>query len=353
MVVGNGASRDTGLIRTLILMGKLLGSLVLLTLLAGLAFQWCATRLDERRYPMPGVLVQLHGHRMHLDCRGQGRPTVVFEAGLGDTSATWALVQPAVAQFTRACSYDRPGLGWSEESSDPRDTLHVVAELHELLLKAHIDGPYILVGHSFGGLNQLVFESLHPDEVAGIVLVDSSYPDQMSRLPGISPEEYAAEMKWKVLAAPLGLQRLAGWCRDDYTFPNISTAWQQVAPVDIALDCRTSTFRATRDEMLAFRKSGKEAASVTTLHALPLIVLSHDPQIGLGAPDQIAAETEKQWNTMQEQLRSLSTNSKRVIARTSMHYVESYRPELVIHAIEEVFAASKTGHTIAAATSEQ
>ena len=337
----------------LVLVGKVVLSIAVLILVAGLAFQWCATKLDERRYPMPGVLVEVNGHRIHLDCRGQGSPTVLLDAGLGDSASTWALVQPEVAKFTRVCSYDRPGLGWSEPSPGPRDTRHVAAQLEELLQQAHIAGPYLLVGHSFGGYNQLFFQSIHPDQVVGIVLVDSSHPDQENRLPGMTMEEYAADMHRKALGAPFGVQRLMGWCRDDYTFPNVSQAWQQVAPVSIALDCRSSVFPTTLDEMLAFRESGKQVAVVKTLHALPLIVLSHDPHIGLGFPPDVAAEGEKQWNAMQEELRALSTNSKRVIARTSMHYVESYRPELVIHAIREVYTAAGTGQNIAGATSEQ
>jgi pimeloyl-ACP methyl ester carboxylesterase len=298
-------------------------------------------------------MVEVNGHKIHLDCRGQGSPTVVLDAGLGDSASTWSLVQPEVAKFTRVCSYDRPGLGWSEASSGPRDTRHVAAQLHDLLLQAHIAGPYLLVGHSFGGYNQLVFQSLYPDQVVGIVLVDSSHPDQGNRLPGPKMEQYAADMRWKARAASFGVQRLMGWCRDDYTFPNAPQAWQQVAPVSIALDCRSSVFPATYDEFLAFRESGRQVAAVTTLHALPLIVLSHDPQVGIGFPPAVAAEGEKQWNAMQEELRALSTNSKRVIARTSMHYVESYRAELVIQAIREVFTAASTGQTITAATSEQ
>jgi pimeloyl-ACP methyl ester carboxylesterase len=335
------------------LAAKVVVSVVVLILAAGLVFQWCATKLDERRYPMRGVMVDVNGHRMHLDCRGQGGPTVVMDAGLGDSASTWSLVQPEVAKFTRVCSYDRPGFGWSDPASVPRDTRHVAAQLEDLLQQAHIDGPYLLVGHSFGGYNQLMFQSLHPDQVVGIVLVDSSHPDQGNRLPGPNMEQYAADMRWKARLAPFGVQRLMGWCRDDYVFPNAPVAWQQVAPVSIALDCRTSVFPTTVDEMHAFSESGKQVAAVTTLHALPLIVLSHDPRVGIGFPPEVAAEGEKQWNAMQEELRGLSTNSKRVIARGSMHYVESYRAELVIQAIREVFTAAQTGKTIAAATTEQ
>ena len=337
----------------LVFAGKVMVAVAVSSLAAGLIFQWCATKVDERRYPMPGVMVEVDGHQMHLDCRGEGSTTVVLDAGLGDSASTWALVQPEVAKFTRVCSYDRPGLGWSEKSSGARDTRHVAAQLKDLLLQAHIPGPYLLVGHSFGGYNQLVFQSLYPDQVVGIVLVDSSHPDQGDRLPGPSMEQYAAEMHWKALAAPFGLQRLMGWCRDDYTFPNAPQAWKQVAPVSIALDCRSSVFPATYDEFLAFRESGRQVAAVTTLHALPLIVLSHDPQVGIGFPPESAAEGEKQWDAMQEELRALSTNSKRVIARTSMHYVESYRAELVIQAIREVFTAAGTGQKLTAGTSEQ
>lgn len=337
----------------LILAGKALLSLAVLLLVAGLVFQWSTTKLDEHRYPMPGEMVEVNGRRMHLDCRGQGSPTVVFDAGLGDSASTWSLVQPEVAKFTRACSYDRPGLGWSDPASVPRDSQHVAAQLEDLLQQAHIAGPYLLVGHSFGGYNQLVFQSLYPDQVVGIVLVDSSHPDQEHRLPGPSMDGYAADLRRKTLGSPFGLQRLMGWCRDDYTFPNAPQAWQQVAPVSIALDCRTPVFRTTYDEMLAFHESGKQVAAVTTLHALPLIVLSHDPQVGAGFPPNVSAEAEKQWNAMQEELRALSTNSKRVIARTSKHYIESYRPELVIQAIHEVYTAAKTGQTITAATTTQ
>ncbi|MGA2848281.1 MAG: alpha/beta fold hydrolase [Terracidiphilus sp.] len=337
----------------LALAGKVVVAVAVLTLAAGLIFQWSATKLDERRYPMPGVLVEVNGHRMHLDCRGQGSPTVVMDAGLGDSASTWSLVQPEVAKFTRVCSYDRPGFGWSGAASVPRDTKHVAAQLHDLLQQAHIEGPYLLVGHSFGGYNQLMFQSLYPDQVVGIVLVDSSHPNQENRLPGPTMEDYAADLRWKARLAPFGVQRLMGWCRDDYVFPNAPEAWQQVAPVSIALDCRTPVFPTTLDEMYAFRESGKQVAAVTTLHALPLIVLSHDPQVGIGFPPEVAAEGEKQWNAMQEELRGLSTNSKRVIARGSMHYVESYRAELVIQAIREVFNAARTGQTITAATTEQ
>ena len=329
-------------------------TLLLLLIVAGLACQWVATRIDNRRYPMPGILVDVNGHRMHLDCSGAGSPTVVMDAGLGDSSVTWALVQREVATFTRACSYDRPGYGWSDGAKVPRDSLAVARQLHALLAAAAIPGPYLLVGHSFGGLNQLVFHSLYPSEVAGIVLVDSSHPDQLDRLPpDVSIEAAEASTKYRPLLAWLGLGRLLGWCRDDYTFPNVGAAWQKIAPEAIAVDCRTAAFRATRDEELAFRLSTREAGASGSLGALPLVVLSHDPHVGIGFPPAEAAQGEAAWNQMQEELRGLSTNSRRVIARGSSHYVESYRPELVITAIREVDDAARNGTSLAAPTTTQ
>lgn len=330
------------------------GTSLLLLIVAGLVYQWAATRIDDRRYPMPGVLVEVDGHRMHLDCRGSGSPAVVMDAGLGDSSVTWALVQPEVATFTRACSYDRPGYGWSDGAKVPRDSQAVARQLHALLAAAGIPGPYLLVGHSFGGLNQLVFRSLYPNEVAGMVLVDSSHPGQLDRLPpDVSIEADEAATNYRPLGAWLGLGRLLGWCRDDYTFPKVGEAWQKVAPEAIAVDCRTAVFRATQDEELAFRLSTREAAASGSLGALPLVVLSHDPQVGIGFPPPEAAQGERAWNQMQEELRGLSTNSRRVIARGSSHYVESYRPELVITAIREVDDAARNGTSLAATTTTQ
>jgi pimeloyl-ACP methyl ester carboxylesterase len=322
-------TRSGSSVRWAKLLGKGAASLLALLLVAGLAYQRLATWQDSRHFPMPGIAVSVQGRTMHLDCRGKGSPTVLLDAGLGDSSATWALVQPEVATFTRVCAYDRPGLGWSEEASRPRDSHEVAVEVQELLTNAHIGGPYILVGHSFGGYNQLVFRSLHPEEVVGMVLVDSSHPDQLNRFPAaFSPEAYAAKMRYRVLAAPFGLGRVLGWCRDDYTFPNVPASWQKIAPITIALDCRSATFRASNAEELAFRQSGREAAATASLGNVPLIVLSHDPKVGAGFPPPYAGQAELDWSKMQEELRALSSNSKRVIATGSMHYVESYRPEL-------------------------
>src|SRR5918993_2783805 len=156
---------------------------LLVLAVVGVIYQAIATELDERAYPPPGKLVDVGGHSLHINCVGQGGPTVILEAANGGTSAHWTRVQQEVARATRVCAYDRAGLGWSEPGPEPRDAKQVSSELHTLLKGANIEGPYVLVGHSFGGLYVRTYAARYPDEVAGVVLVDSSSPKQVSHQP--------------------------------------------------------------------------------------------------------------------------------------------------------------------------
>src|SRR5215210_6539689 len=129
-------------------------------------------------------MVGVGGYRLHINCVGQGNPTVVLDAGSGGMSAHWVRVQREVSGTTRVCAYDRAGMGWSEMGPDPRDAKQITSELHTLLKGAGIEGPYVLVGHSFGGMYMQTYAARYPDEVAGVVLVDSSTdPDQFSHQP--------------------------------------------------------------------------------------------------------------------------------------------------------------------------
>jgi hypothetical protein len=156
---------------------------VLALAVIGAVYQAVATEIDQRAYPPPGEMVDIGGHRLHIDCVGQGSPTVILESGLGNMSADWANVQPEVAKTTRVCTYDRAGTGWSEPGPEPRDPQQIARELHTLLGNARIDGPYVLVGQSFGGLFVRMYAARFPQEVEGMVLVDASHPDMWTRLP--------------------------------------------------------------------------------------------------------------------------------------------------------------------------
>ncbi|MCU1298806.1 MAG: alpha/beta hydrolase fold protein [Acidobacteriaceae bacterium] len=311
--------------------------LILVAVVAGAAFQSVEAHFEASRYPFPGTLVDIGGERLHINCTGQGSPTVIMDAGLGDSSVTWELVQPEVSKFTRVCSYDRAGYGWSEGPTQPRTTGNIVSELERLLSAAHVSGPYILVGHSFGGFNVRVFASRHLDQVAGMVLVDSSHPDQLNRFPpSAQPESVMRHYEIGIWTMPLGVPRILGWCRDDYTFPNQPLAWTRIAPEAIALDCQPLTWHTLLAEELEFRENSRAVAATGTLGDKPLVVLSHDPEVGSGFPPAEAPSAERAWTDMQEELRHLSSRSKRIVAKSSGHYIEVYRPELVINAVRDI-----------------
>jgi pimeloyl-ACP methyl ester carboxylesterase len=157
----------------------LIGSAVFVTLvvLAGLVLQEIGSARDARRFLPPGQMVDVGGHQLHICATGRGSPTVVLDSGFPGSSLSWTYVQPEVTRFTRACSYDRAGLGWSDAGPMPRTTRQIVEELHALLRNAQVKGPYVLVGHSFGTFTVRLYASTYPDEVAGIVLLD---PIQLS-----------------------------------------------------------------------------------------------------------------------------------------------------------------------------
>jgi pimeloyl-ACP methyl ester carboxylesterase len=144
---------------------------------AGTIYQLVATKRDQRKLgPAPGEMVSVGNHKLHINCMGEGSPTVILESGAPATSIEWsAWVQPEVAKATRVCAYDRAGLGWSESGPGPRDAEQITSELHTLLENAGIESPYILVGHSVGGHHVRVYAERYPDEVAGMVLVDVTH----------------------------------------------------------------------------------------------------------------------------------------------------------------------------------
>lgn len=139
---------------------------------AGLAYQYFGSRRDKRRFPPPGRLFAVNNGRLHLREQGTGSPAVILEAGIAGSSIGWALVQPRIAEFTRVCSYDRAGLAWSDPSAKSVCVDQMVSDLGALLAVAQVPPPYVLVGHSFGGLLARAYAHMNPDKIAGLVLVD-------------------------------------------------------------------------------------------------------------------------------------------------------------------------------------
>ncbi|MEM9655671.1 MAG: alpha/beta hydrolase, partial [Actinomycetota bacterium] len=187
-------------------------AVVALVALAGMTYQAAASSIDDRNHPAPGVLVDVGGHRLHLWCTGSGTPTVVLESGLGGFSHDWSHLQPDIAVQTRVCSYDRAGYGWSEDADSPLRSAEVATGLQRLLSNAGEEGPFVLVGHSLGGLHVRSFARQYPDEVAAIVLVDSSHENQASRLTMLDPLDdlTLAGLRTCTRLSPFGLPRLLG-----------------------------------------------------------------------------------------------------------------------------------------------
>jgi len=311
------------------LLRKLLRGLVVLIVLmavAGFLYENISEARDRRFNPMEGELVDVGGRKMHIDCTGQGGPTVILDSGLGDTYISWRKVQPEIAKFVRVCSYDRAGLGYSDSSPLPRTSSVMATELHVLLRAAGVAPPYVLVGHSMAGYDVRLFANAYRDEVAGMVLVDASHPDQENRFPA---ELKSMEGSWNREAEfveytmPFGIPRLLGLCEDD--------------PVQRAADCNWHSAREGLAEMKAFSQSAAQTAATAPLGNIPLAVLSHDPdKPSAEMPPDLAKSTNEIWEKMQEELAHLSTRGTQAIAKNSSHYIQSDRPELVIEAVHNI-----------------
>jgi len=151
--------------------------------ITGALYEMIGRWRDARRFPRRGHFVHAGSLRMNIDCSGQGSPTVILESGSGGPSLDWLMVQPEVAKFSRVCSYDRAGYGWSDSGPEPRSSLQIAHELKQLLQAAGEKGPYVLAGHSMGGYDIRVYAGQYPNDVAGMVLVDASHEDQELRAP--------------------------------------------------------------------------------------------------------------------------------------------------------------------------
>jgi pimeloyl-ACP methyl ester carboxylesterase len=284
-----------------------LGVLALLVALgaAGLAYQAIATANDRRAYPPPGDLVDVGGHRLHIHCTGaaDAAPTVILDAGSGMASPAWGLVQPAVAAATRVCAYDRAGNGWSEAGPDPRDGRQIASELRALLDRAAIGGPYVLVGHSLGGLYMRAFADAYPNDVAGLALVDSSHPDQRERSPAIRSELESFRGLLSALPAitRLGIVRLAG----------LGITGTPDLPPDprgamTAFAASPEQYVTMLKELDAFPASADVVRPHADYGALPLAVVT-------------AGESTPEWLTMQTELGGLSSNSTHRIINGATH----------------------------------
>ncbi len=310
----------------------LLVLVVLLVLLAaaGLLYQGIASAVDASRYPASGKLINVGGYRLHINCIGTGSPTVILDAGLGGSSLDWSLVQPEVATFTRVCSYDRAGYGWSDYGPKPRTSGRIVAELHTLLIGAGIPGPYILVGQSFGGLNVRLYAYTYPQEVAGMVLVDASHENDPTALKAIMDGQQ--QLSTCQHFAPFGVVRLLG-SLNQFISPYPS-AIQAVVKAHLY---QTRFCGTWYDESAAWDESISQVLTARAQHSLghlPLVVITHGKDL------------DASWQALQNDLAGLSSNSTHVIASMSGHAIMFDQPDLVIAAIRQIVTKNlNAGHS--------
>src|SRR5215212_3983263 len=266
----------------------------------------CGIQQRNSTEPGDGQLIDVGGHRLRLSCTGAGTPTVVLEPGAGEMSSNLGWIAPAVARNTRVCVYDRAGRGWSEPASTAQDGAQIATDLHTLLERGHVPGPYVMAGHSFGGLYVLTFAARYPDEVAGMVLVDSTAPASTTN-PGAASLGHGGSSNGMrrvsalvSTAARLGLARL-------YAQSAFGSLPPRSRDEVRASDATPSTLRSTIDEYVQANASTQEAASLRNFADKPLVVLT----AGIGSDATHLAD--------QNHLATLSTNSAHRIIDGATH----------------------------------
>ena len=319
-------------------------SIALLLALTGTLYEVVGRWRDSRRFPQRGHFVQVGSIKMNIDCSGQGTPTVILESGSGGPSIDWLMVQPEIAKFTRVCSYDRAGYGWSDSGPEPRSSLQIAHELKQLLQAAGEEGPYLLVGHSMGGYDIRVYTGLYPSDVVGMVLVDASHEDQGLRAPESIrkwQQDDRKEPTWKKLKYFFQLH--LGWARltADRDAPEF---WPKPFREEEAfLTLPTKHQFAVIDEDQVFSTlSADQVRHSGNLRDRPLVVLTATRQDDISSeiPAKDAQAEEDLWvHELQPDLARLSTRGTQIVVDSS-HELPMEHPEVVVSAIHDVWLAT-------------
>jgi pimeloyl-ACP methyl ester carboxylesterase len=315
----------------------------LLCWIVGACYQTFARSADRDAYPPPGVLVDVGGTRLHLDCRGEGLPVVILEAGLTAASTSWVLVHEAMAAQTRVCAYDRPGLDWSEPIEGTAGPAAIAQRLRGLLDAAGIAGPYVLVGMSAGGVYVREYFAQFPEGVVGMVLVDSSHEAQADRL---EPIDNPGPIDQETLLAICHVLQPFGWVRaSGYLDSVIEERLPRDMPQEAASAMkanmnRSHGCRAIGLEIESFHSALADPREPRSLGDLPLLVLSQGkPPVAsdeLGLSLENARARRAVWDGLQMELAALSSRGERRVAADSGHVIQMDQPALVIEAVGDM-----------------
>jgi pimeloyl-ACP methyl ester carboxylesterase len=326
-----------------------IGILIVVAIMGGSIYQATASARDAALYPMPGQRFDIGGRSMHLFCSGVGTPIVLLENGLGANYTAWQLVQPLIAEFTRVCSYDRAGMGWSDSSPNTTQSRSVNADLNELLTRADVAGPLVLVGWSAGGVFVRDYYHQHPGNVVGMVLVDSSHEQQRNRFPhDAQAERIEGQMQSQIRLC--GAFAWTGIVRTIGVLEALAAKLPEaIRPASLALSERSGFCGGVAHEMRSFAPDVSQSTPLASLGDLPLVVLTHGrapapEDFPVAMPESYLRETERVWRDLQNELAELSSRSSHRIVANSGHDIPLEAPEAVVRAVRDVIGGDVTDH---------
>lgn len=314
-------------------------ALVVIALVAGAGYEWLGRRAAARDFPPPGTLVDIGGRRIHLDCRGSGTPVVVLVSGLDIGGAVaWSAVHDSLAATTRTCAYSRAGIMWSDAAPGPTTAKGVADDLHAALDAAGEPSPYVMVGHSLGGPYIMTYTKYFGPEVAGVVMVDASHPDQLERLGHIAPA--AADPP----TMPLKLAAAFSWAGVVRLATGATPAMPNQAPEAVRMIAAyaSHSIDGALKELDALGSTLAEAGTMRQLGDRPLVVLTANKPMGeaelaaLKVTPEQGREFKGVWKAMHDDAASWSTRSEHRMLDDATHYIQYDRPDAVIQSVRTV-----------------